>query len=110
MKVAIIGSRTVKNPKVVLKKMLEELPDGCTEIVSGGAPGVDSLAEEFATQKGLKLTVINNDEPLEKSKMIADYADSLIAFWDCNSKGTAGIISCCTRNSKPVKIIAINKH
>ncbi len=109
MKVAIIGSSTVKNPKVVLKKMLEELPDGCTEIVSGGAVGVDKLAEEFANQQGLKLTVINNEDPAEKTNAISDYADCLLAFWDSRSKVTAGIISSCTRKSKSVKIIIINK-
>lgn len=109
MKAAIIGSRTVKNPKVVLKKILEELPDGCTEIVSGGAKGVDELAESFAKERGLKLTIINPSEPEAKSRMISEYADCLIAFWDCTSRGTAGIISACTRKSKPVKIIIINK-
>ena len=39
MKVAIIGSRHVKNPRVVLNKIIEELPQDCTEIVSGGAEG-----------------------------------------------------------------------
>jgi len=110
MKVAIIGSRTVKFPKVVLKKMLEELPENCTEIVSGGTDGVDRLAEQFAKNHGLRLTVISQSDPLKKSRMIADYADSLIAFWDCTSRGTAGIISSCTAKSKYVKIIAINKQ
>jgi len=109
MKVAIIGSRKVKNPKVILKKMLEELPAECTEIVSGGTEGVDMLAEQFAKQRGLKLTVISNPDAAEKSKAISEYADSLLAFWDCNSRGTAGIISSCTRKSKFVKIITINK-
>ncbi len=109
MKVAIIGSRKVKNPKVILKKMLEELPYECTEIVSGGTEGVDMLAEQFAKDHNLKLTVINLPDAAEKSKAIADYADSLLAFWDCNSRGTAGIISSCTRKSKYVKIITINK-
>ncbi len=109
MKAAIIGSRTVKNPKEVLKRIRIELPDGCTEIVSGGADGVDKLAEQFAAEQGLNLKVITHEDAMQKSKMIADYADCLIAFWDCSSRGTAGIISTFTRNSKHVKIIAINK-
>ena len=109
MKVAIIGSRNVKNPKVILKKMLEELPSECTEIVSGGTEGVDKLAEKFAKERGLKFKVITNDDPTEKSKEISEYVDALLAFWDCNSRGTAGIISSCTRKSKYVKIITINK-
>lgn len=109
MKVAIIGSRHVKNPKVVLNKIIEELPNNCTEIVSGGAEGVDKLAEKFATEHGYKFTEISSESALEKSQKLADYADCLIAFWDCASKGTAIIISTFTKVSKHVKIVCINK-
>ena len=109
MKVAIIGSRKVKSSKVVINKILEELPCDCSEIVSGGAEGVDQIAEQFAKDKGIKFTEISSDDALEKSQKLADYADYLIAFWDCTSKGTAVIISTFTKVSKHVKIICINK-
>lgn len=109
MKVAIIGSRNVKAPKVVLSKMLAELPYDCTEIVSGGAEGVDRLAEKFAKENGFAFTEISSDSPLEKSQKLADYADCLLAFWDTASRGTAIIISTFTKVSKSVKIICINK-
>lgn len=109
MKVAIIGSRKVKSSKVVINKILEELPYNCSEIVSGGAEGVDQIAEQFAKDKGIKFTEISSDDALEKSQKLADYADYLIAFWDCTSKGTAVIISTFTKVSKHVKIICINK-
>ncbi len=109
MKVAIIGSRKVKSSKVVISKILEELPGDCSEIVSGGADGVDQIAEQFAKDNGFKFTEISSDDPLEKSQKLADYADYLIAFWDCTSKGTAVIISTFTKVSKHVKIICINK-
>ncbi len=109
MKVAIIGSRNVKYPKAVLNKILEELPNNCTEIVSGGAEGVDMLAEQFAKDNGITFKEISSNNPLEKSQKLAEYADCLIAFWDCASKGTAVIISTFTKVSKNVKIICINK-
>lgn len=107
MKVAIIGSRHVKNPKVILKKIVEELPAECTEIVSGGAEGTDKLAEKFALENNFKFTEISSESPLEKSQKLADYADCLIAFWDCTSKGTAVIISTFTKVSKHVKIVCL---
>ena len=107
MKVAIIGSRHVKNPKVILKKIVEELPAECTEIVSGGAEGTDKLAEKFAMENNFKFTEISSESPLEKSQKLADYADCLIAFWDCTSKGTAVIISTFTKVSKHVKIVCL---
>ena len=107
MKVAIIGSRHVKHPKVVLNKIIEELPRECTEIVSGGAEGADKLAEQFAKEHGYKFTEISSESPFEKSQKLADYADCLIAFWDYTSKGTAIIISTFTKVSKHVKIVCL---
>ena len=109
MKVAIIGSRHVKHPKIVLNKIREELPAECIEIVSGGAEGADKLAEQFAKDNGYKFTEISSESALEKSQKLADYADCLLAFWDCTSKGTAVIISTFTKVSKHVKIVCINK-
>jgi hypothetical protein len=109
MKVAIIGSRHVKHPKIILKKIIEELPAECTEIVSCGAEGVDMLAKQYATENGITYKEIHGMDALEKSQLLADYADSLLAFWDCTSKGTAVIISTFTKVSKYVKIICINK-
>lgn len=51
MKVAIVGSRglTVSN-------LGNYLPDGVTEIVSGGARGIDTCAKEYAISNRIKLT------------------------------------------------------
>ena len=46
MKLAIIGSRGIKN--INFSKYISE---NVTEIVSGGAKGVDTLAREFALSK-----------------------------------------------------------
>lgn len=50
MKVAVIGSRglTVAN-------LEHYLPQGVTEIVSGGARGIDACAREYSLMKGIKL-------------------------------------------------------
>ena len=49
MKVAIIGSRNL-----TVTDLENYLPEGTTEIVSGGAKGVDSCAKAVALSKGLK--------------------------------------------------------
>ena len=51
MKVAVIGSRNL-----TVEDLGQYLPEGTTEIVSGGAKGVDTCAREYALAKGLKLT------------------------------------------------------
>ena len=50
MKIAIIGSR-----RLTVKDIGKYLPNGVTEIISGGAKGVDTLAREYALANGIKL-------------------------------------------------------
>ena len=51
MRVAVIGSRSLS-----VANLEEYLPDGVTEIVSGGARGIDSSARDYARTHQLKLT------------------------------------------------------
>lgn len=51
MKIAIIGSRGLS-----ADDLGKYLPVGVTEIVSGGAKGIDTCAKEYALANGLKLT------------------------------------------------------
>ena len=90
MKVAIIGSRNLN-----VTDFENYLPEGTTEIVSGGAKGVDSCAKIFALTKGLKVTEFLPDysrygkaAPLRRNVEIAEYADVVLAFWNGTSRGT----------------------
>lgn len=81
------------------------------EIVSGGAQGIDFLAELYAKKKtipfkefpadwknlGKKAGFIRNSE-------MAEYADGLIAIWDGKSKGTFHMISEMVKRNKLVYI------
>ena len=51
MKVAVIGSRNL-----TVSNLEKYLPAGVTEIVSGGARGVDTSAREYARAHGLPCT------------------------------------------------------
>ena len=51
MKVAVVGSRGLQ-----VDHLEDYLPEGVTEIVSGGARGVDTCAKSYALEHGLKLT------------------------------------------------------
>lgn len=50
MKVAVIGSRGLSVPNIG-----EYLPEDTTEIVSGGAKGVDASAREYALSRAIRL-------------------------------------------------------
>lgn len=83
-----------------------------TEIVSGGAKGVDTLGEQYAEEMNIKLKIFraNWDKngraagPIRNGKM-AEYADQLIAVWDGKSRGTKNMIETMHKHKKPVYII-----
>lgn len=84
MKIAVIGSRGLK-----VNDLGKYLPVGVTEIVSGGARGIDTCAREYAGANGLKLTEFLPDykrygrgAPLKRNLQIIEYADEVLAFWD----------------------------
>lgn len=119
MRVAIIGSRSATNSDYnILKK---HIPSNTSEIVSGGAKGIDSLAKKYALENTLmyKEFLPNyedeslNDKkiaPLIRNKQIVDYADFVLAFWDGVSRGTAYTIDYCIRTYKPVRVYILSKE
>lgn len=109
MKIAIVGSRNLK-----IEDLGQFLPQGVTEIVSGGARGIDTCAAEYAKRNGLKLTVFwpeykkfGRAAPIERNIKIVDYADSVIAFWDGMSKGTKFVIEECRRKGKSIRVFSL---
>ena len=59
MKLGIIGSRTLKNETVkdVISQVISKSKTPINEIVSGGAAGVDKVAELFANDHNIKSTI-----------------------------------------------------
>lgn len=82
-----------------------------TEIVSGGARGVDKLGEHWARSRGVPLRVFPADwgrHPRLAGRLrnteMAEYADALVAIWDGRSTGTKHMIEAMLYRSKPTYI------
>ena len=110
MKIAIIGSRNLQ--VIDIEKYL---PPDCTEIVSGGAKGIDTCAEQYACKHHIPCTVFlpeyekfGRAAPIKRNKQIVDYADMILAFWDGCSHGTRFVIQYCKKTKKPCRVIQIN--
>ena len=110
MRVAVVGSRGLTVPD--LEKYL---PDGVSEIVSGGARGVDTSAAVWARAHGVPLTEFlpeydkyGRRAPLLRNITIIDYSDLVLAFWDGRSRGTAFVIEICRERSVPVRVFCPN--
>lgn len=111
MRVAVIGSRGLW-----VNHLGEYLPDRVTEIVSGGAKGIDSCARAYALENGVKPTEFlpeydkyGRSAPLKRNITIIENADLVLAFWDGVSHGTKHVIDNCKRIGVPVKVFILNK-
>jgi predicted Rossmann fold nucleotide-binding protein DprA/Smf involved in DNA uptake len=107
MRVAIVGSRSIKN--IDIDRYIDFTPE---LIVSGGARGVDSIAEAWAKAKGIKTLIFHPDyamfgkaAPLKRNVKIVANADMVLAFWDGKSKGTKYTVELARRAGKTVKIV-----
>lgn len=88
------------------------LPDKAVSIVCGKARGADMLGYRYAIEHGLVVHEFPADWDtygkraghLRNSQM-AHFGDGLLAFWDGESRGTAGMISTMKGLSKPTKTL-----
>lgn len=106
MKVAIVGSRGLQ-----IEDFTPYLPEGTTEIVSGGARGIDTCAADYAAAHGLALTVFRPDyrrfgrgAPLKRNLEIVAYADYVLIFWDGASRGSRFVMDACEKSRKPCRV------
>lgn len=106
MKVAVIGSRGLS-----VHDMGKYLPEGITEIISGGARGIDSCAREYALSRGFPITEFppnyekyGRAAPLKRNIIIIQMSDIVIAFWDGRSRGTKLVIDNCKKIGKPLTV------
>lgn len=112
MKVAIVGSR-----KLLINNFEDYLPQETTEIVSGGAIGIDRCARKYAMDNNIKLTEFLPDydshyraAPLRRNDLIIDYADIVLVFWDGKSRGSGYVITQCKKKNKPVKVFTFPQN
>ena len=110
MKVIIAGGRTITDYSLVYSALAESqfIP---TEIVSGMAPGVDTLAIQYAQENNLPLKEFHADWKTHgrsagprRNREMANYADALIAIWDGESRGTKNMIEEATKRNLQVYV------
>ena len=106
MKVAVVGSRNL-----TINNLGDYLPKDTTEIISGGARGIDRCAREYAKSHNIKLTEFlpeyeryGRSAPLKRNLQIIRYADIVLAFWDGKSYGTRFVIENCKNDNVPIKV------
>ena len=74
-----------------------------SQIICGGANGVDTIAELWAKRHG-------KYAPLKRDEDMVNASDIVIAFWDGKSKGTKYTIDYARKNGAPVQINLIDER
>ena len=111
MKVAVIGSRSLEVPNLE-----NYLPPGVTEIVSGGAKGVDMCARKYAISNNIKIVEFlpnysrfGRYAPLKRNLQIIEYSDIVLAFWDGVSRGTKYVIDNCKKLEVSLQVVSVGR-
>lgn len=108
-RVAIVGSRRWRNVDAI-HTFMDSLPKD-TIIITGGASGVDTIAETYAARIGLRCVVYDAKWPIhgksagaKRNRLIVNECDRVVAFWDGTSPGTKITIDMAREAGKPVKV------
>ena len=90
MNLLIVGSRSIK--EYDLKKYV---PEDTTMIITGGADGIDTLAEKLADEMRLSKLVMRpqynrygRGAPLKRNEKMVELCDVALIIWDGKSRGT----------------------
>lgn len=109
MKLLIIGSRTIDDIDIS-----PYIPQNVSLIISGGASGVDTLAEKYADKHKISKLIMypqynlyKRGAPLKRNEEMIEVADEVLVFWDGKSKGTKYSIDFATKQGKSVNVVNI---
>ncbi len=107
IKLLIAGSRTIEN-----FNLSEFVPKETELIISGGASGIDSLAECFADQQRISKLILRpkydqygRSAPLKRNEQMVNLADEILVIWDGKSRGAKYTIDYAKKTKKPLTII-----
>lgn len=117
MKLIIAGGRDLKPSYQFILSAINMLGiSNISEIVCGGAQGVDSEGEHFASHMDLPVKYFPADwdkygkaaGPIRNGQM-ANYADALLLIWDGDSKGSKNMRYSMADKEKPIYEIILRK-
>ena len=109
MKLLIVGSRSIK--EFDLSPYIEADVD---TVISGGAEGIDTLAEQYADSHRLSKYVIRPKyelfgrvAPLKRNEQMVDMSDAVLIIWDGRSNGAQYTLKYAQKIGKKVTLITV---
>jgi len=109
MKLLIVGSRSITN-----FDLSPYISADVDTVISGGAGGIDSLAERYADTHRLSKYILRprynfygRFAPLKRNKEMVDMADAVLVIWDGCSKGTQYTLKYTKKINKPITLVQL---
>ncbi|MBO5754734.1 MAG: hypothetical protein J6R89_01620 [Clostridia bacterium] len=107
MKLLIVGSRSIRD-----FDLSPHVPEGVEVIISGGANGIDTLAEEYADRNRISKMILRPDyarygkgAPLKRNEEMVRLADVVLVIWDGVSRGTKYTVDYAEKQGKKVILV-----
>ena len=109
MKLLIVGSRSISD--FDLSPYVSKEVD---TVISGGAGGVDSIAEQYADERRLSKYILRprydlygRAAPLKRNEQMVDMSDAVLIIWDGHSKGTQYTMKYAKQKNKQITLIQL---
>ena len=109
MKLLVVGSRSIT--EFDLSPHVQAEVD---TVISGGANGIDSIAEQYADSHRLSKYILRprydlygRAAPLKRNEQMVDMADAVLVIWDGFSKGTQYTIKHAKKIGKPITLVKL---
>lgn len=109
MKLMVVGSRSIKD-----FDLSPYISADVETVISGGAGGIDSLAEQYADQHRLSKYILRprynlygRAAPLKRNEKMVEIADAVLIIWDGRSKGTQYTLKYAKKINKPITLVQL---
>ena len=109
MKLLIVGSRSITD-----FDLAPFISSDVDTIISGGASGIDSLAERYADLHRLSKYILRPHyklygrfAPLRRNEEMVEMADAVLIIWDGRSKGTRYTLEYTKKINKPITLVQL---
>lgn len=110
MTLLIAGSRSIND-----FDLTPYISDDVTEIISGGADGIDTLAEKYADEHKLSKHILRPEyskygkaAPILRNHVMVDLADAVLVIWDGKSRGTRSTVNYAKEKGKDLTLIDLS--
>ena len=112
MKLLIVGSRSITDFNLSPYVSAE-----VDTVISGGADGIDRLAEQYADFHRLSKYILRphyelygRAAPLKRNEEMVDIADAVLIIWDGRSKGTQYTLKYAQKANKQIILVQVQQR